>query len=1038
MAAYSVADIPFSIAKASTLTRFIWPMLLTMPFSHFVTKGMEEQINRTKRMNAMALDFTYYSQHMSQTGALSPGQQNFLAGSLIGSMDYRYQFFSPDQQMRIMKIGLANNLLDSKSQMGQINKGDIQQFKANYEELRKTTEEIVKMMNTTIEGGMAMIKNFKDMGFKVRDIKQQIAATKGLGELAGIGQQNMAMVAQAGAQNVQGTMFPSIFGAKLYQQNAATAALMARGSIASQYTVDRAGGPAQAGATLANMQMNLWQSGFGTKFLAYAMDKMGSLNEERFRRVISGQLSPFEISSGAAQSGYNMGLNRVMFPFFEQNALRAIAEQPNAGQINAMAIQSMFDAWRRRLPGNIMQQAAAFARQRGGTIDDQRLFMENLLANKGFGLQYGAQRVAELEGMNYTPIPRYGPFELTIRQGLHEAETWGETTGAGIIDFTRTAYRNLIERPIGGAVARTTGTINEMLVASGLRSPYSVIDKTFRLNKGLGDYKTGLSEMYGISTQPGVDLARGLLAISKGQTVDRLIPASNVNVDLQYIENKDQLKYLMSKITSALYQGTAKRLYLEKDIATGFRLQSKNANTYTAEYWAGVLDNLKKRNPNSFFEAEISKSQAAINDLQTNKARYISGFQQQGGYVENQSIAEVTQNYAPITVTPTERWQATLTQEQNKLKYYQQQQMKFVGADLSDFNAPITNIDKYNTEIREKNRLLRGLLTKPMGWGELGKTTTYLNELSRREAQYTLADLNRPNIRVTSKWDFIANQYKAFFLGNEAAGELKRLMGQYHYDRSEEGIQNLMEAIRRGEIIKSEEPSMLGKYVDIRKTFEPVINRLAGFDFTGNYIQAMNNRDIGGSVNKAAALVNAYYQAGKGFVPKTFYTQMYSAVTTGGKTYEDFIANVEKQNKTRGYLETMFGLSQSGGITQQKLASWKDPASGLANFVNFMEQSSNIQAQLKSINYYEDQAVKTITKYMGDPGSYQGRTALKVSLGQDQKDIVLNNNNVQQVLSLIQAKLGLQGGALPDGKGMTPTLNPPKLNYWNNNWMATM
>ena len=492
------------------------PTLATMPVTHFIESQLDYELERQKRINSMALDFNQYSNQMSVTGLLGRGQQNFLATNLMTSMDARYQFFKPDEQLRIMKLGLSSGLLDSRSKPGFTNEGDLKQFQRNFEELRKQTEEVVKLLNTTIEGGMSFIKNYKDMGFKANEIKRQIQMTKGFGELSGLGVQNMGQLAMAGAQNVQGTMYSSTLGASLYQANAASATLMARGSSTGQYAVERVGGAAQAGAILSNIQMSLMSSGIGRKFFASAMNPDGTIDETRMQNLLTGKPSAFGIASGANQTGFNMGLNRILFPLFMEDAINNMAKRPD-GTIERFT-QQEFDVWRSRLPGNVQQQAYAFAKRQGLGPRETALFYTNLLSNKGLGARQGAMDVADWESTNYTPARYYGSTEIEARKAWHGAEMLGRGAAYGIINESYDIW-DTTRRVFGKTGAVIGGAYNQLLLNAGIGSPYRDVDYTYRRNEGLGNITEGLKIAYGLESARGSDWGKGLDLLAQGKKI---------------------------------------------------------------------------------------------------------------------------------------------------------------------------------------------------------------------------------------------------------------------------------------------------------------------------------------------------------------------------------------------------------------------------------------------------------------------------------------------------------------------------------------
>jgi hypothetical protein len=440
---------------AGAASGMIIPALMTAP----ITMAVEGELKRREFAANISTDLDLYRRRI---GGNFTYQQTTALGRQLQQQMYRGEFtrpgetgdfFGPNQQMQIMKTGLASGLLNAGNQdigqmltarggkidtsilnaMGQ--SGTTQQFVKNFEKLRDTTRDVVKILNTTLVGGMSVIKELQQSGFTSIDaIRQQVIQAKGFGEITGVGAQNMMLIGRAGAQAVQGTGWSGMSGASMYQQAATTAALQAQVSPVMARAVERAGGIAQAGATIASGQMNLLNSGMGTRVVASMLRPDGSIDPVMMDRMRSGGMSAYEITSRASGVGYAMGAGgRAMFDLTRQKALEAMSNQDRQ-----MLIQQTFNAWRANKVGDARQQAWVFAERQMGITDlaQREVMMESLTSSKQYDRQYAAlqaQRIgaAMQERPTYwNPIAR-GTFNAMVSVGQ-----FGAGMGSAIVDET--------------------------------------------------------------------------------------------------------------------------------------------------------------------------------------------------------------------------------------------------------------------------------------------------------------------------------------------------------------------------------------------------------------------------------------------------------------------------------------------------------------------------------------------------------------------------------------------------------------------------
>jgi len=352
------------------------PMAAAAALAYIPGKAINQAVERQRFIHSTASDIEQYREGLGFNSPLGIGSATNLAESLQRTM-YQGGFFNTEQQSRIHKIGLSNNMISSR---GGKAGGTIQQYEKNFIELRDTTAEVVKLLKTTIEGGMSVMKELQQSGFSVGAIKGQIRQAKAFGNLTGLGSQNMLQIGAAGAASVQGTPWSASVGASMYQSGAAQAATIANANRSGAYAVQRVGGTAAAGAMIATAQMNVLSSGLGTRGVAYAMNTNGTIDNSRMARLLSGKASAYEIESGASQRGYGMGISgRALFERNKEDFLNNLSDE---GRV-AMT-QQLFQKWGTQRYGTEEAKAWVFAGKYTNDIREQRLLSESLLRPKGF------------------------------------------------------------------------------------------------------------------------------------------------------------------------------------------------------------------------------------------------------------------------------------------------------------------------------------------------------------------------------------------------------------------------------------------------------------------------------------------------------------------------------------------------------------------------------------------------------------------------------------------------------------------------------
>lgn len=572
-AAYgAVGSITMAAAKAALgpgmvsfgLGGFLAPMAIGGFMANQVNKGVQQSLTRQRYMHQIASDVEQYRGQLGFDQTLSYGQASNLGAQLYNSMKGKDEFFDAEQQMRMHKIAVSNNMISARGKG--VTSGTVTQYKKNFQELKETTEEVVKLLQTTIEGGMSVIKEMNQAGFSsLKDIKAQIRHAKAVGDITGLGFQNTSQIGLAGAMAVQGTPISAAQGTRMYQAGSMQAYSISQGSSEGSYLVGRAGGVAGAGQYIASAQMNAVMSGMGTRMLAYAMNPDGTINDSKMGSLLSGRVSSYDVNVGANQTGYNMGTKRVMFDVYRRRALNKMT--PEA--MNRF-FKQQFNLWRSQRGGGVEEQAHVFSGLYSNDPLQQELLRESLLGtdimsisrNRGMALGYASNMVD-------SPV---GPVENVFR-----------TIGRGITKPLQAIGYAGTEGLFRGLKAVGRGAVNAVdwygkTAATNLRWAFGDPDWMLR-KQDLGNFSESIiANLGGAGLTEGESAAMSFLGGAGQELIEKYRYSERERGrPKQYkFENLTAKQYqlLFQKVTTAVASGTEDKLVQDYDFT---KLYSKIA-----------------------------------------------------------------------------------------------------------------------------------------------------------------------------------------------------------------------------------------------------------------------------------------------------------------------------------------------------------------------------------------------------------------------------------------------------------------------------
>lgn len=539
-----------------TLIRGALGMGVSGALASIAQYGIENRIHQKTMQASISKDIYQYKDNI---GLKAATPENF---DKLGSRMYNAMgeggFFGVEGMDRIHKLALSNNML-SAIKTGSVNSGTIKQYEQNFKELTKTTEEIVKMLNTTIEGGMKVMKEMQGQGFSsLAQIRSQIQQTKGYGVSSGLGTSNMMQIGRIGAEATAGTPYTAATGSRTFQRVASNLAIGAKASPAMAGAIQNVGGIGNATSAVSGAMMNIMSSRMGDQFAAYVMDpKTGKMDQAKMEKLMSGKLSPYEVSQGAAATGYGLGTKKAMFDKFKYDMLN------NTNNLQAFA-SMQFDTWRKTKPyANTEEAAWVFAGQYSNSFDQQNLLYQSLLEpSRDFVTEAGRSYVEDLKNSQ-----RYG---FNNRAGIgNNLKRLTRNTVKGVGDFSTAVFGGLfVDAPVEGAKYLAEGA---RVIGKGV-AEYGNTHGLWITNMGrVGSAEDAYKMKYGLGNQATtaeiIDAfeSGNLIPQSSSTGIDS-ITAGDMASTLSSIGTNDTTRPIINKLSSMRENTTIKQILKSNDL----------------------------------------------------------------------------------------------------------------------------------------------------------------------------------------------------------------------------------------------------------------------------------------------------------------------------------------------------------------------------------------------------------------------------------------------------------------------------------------
>lgn len=376
----------------------------------------ERAVERNRWRYNIAKDINTYSKRFTGGRGFDTSDIESGADTLMNEMWSGGDFFDKETQAKIHKMTVSSGMLKGKN---------IDQYIRNFKDIKENVKDIVKLMNTTVEGGLSIMKELQNVGFSSPGaVKNQIVQARAYGNMTGIGSQNMMSLGASAAQAAQGTGWSRTAAAEGAQTMAAITGFQSSVNPRMASAVKNMGGVANAAMVSNNAFMNMLQSGMGRQTMAYLMDpSTKGLDKDKMEKLMSGDVSASQIVSGANRYGSSgrMGgaYNRATF---DRDSLEVMNEMSPVERL--MTARHMYGAWSKSRGGENDTTAHVFA----------KMFTQNM------------------PGANIVASQLTGAIPLTRMRAAQESQRF-QLAGAGL-DHSR-------RRPVAKSIGDTFTRIGE-------------------------------------------------------------------------------------------------------------------------------------------------------------------------------------------------------------------------------------------------------------------------------------------------------------------------------------------------------------------------------------------------------------------------------------------------------------------------------------------------------------------------------------------------------------------------------------------------
>ena len=286
--------------------------------------------------------------------------------------------------------------------------GDLDKFKKKFKEIKDGVREMAKVLNVSLEEGLATMKEIYSAGVDPTRAVEVASIASATGRVAGRTGSEMLTLGLQGAEQFRGTGVSMEIGMRGAMMNLSAIRAARDAGLISKEAIEQAGGEEALALRRVQRQVQFAQSGEGRAFMASFFDpQAGGVNQAAFEAAISGSKDISELAQDAAR---NLNDPSKLIKFESQQEQMA-SEMGKA--FGGRGLQ--FSQW-----GLAMAEATYMARHTGATTEDS---FRAIMLRKGISPQELEAIQGEMKGaMNVFGASQKGAAQERDRLASEEAE----------------------------------------------------------------------------------------------------------------------------------------------------------------------------------------------------------------------------------------------------------------------------------------------------------------------------------------------------------------------------------------------------------------------------------------------------------------------------------------------------------------------------------------------------------------------------------------------------------------------------------------
>ena len=283
----------------------------------------------------------------------------------LRTMDIEDELLGGEDITKILEEGTRFGLFEGFG-------GEIEKFKKKFTEIKDNVREMAKVLNVSLEEGLATMKEMYGAGIDPSRAREVATFASAAGRVAGRTGSEMITLGLQGAEQFRGTGVSMDIGMRGAMMNLTAIRAARDAGLISKEAIEQAGGEEALALRRTQRQVQFAQSGEGRAYMASFFDQStGGLNATAFEEAITGGKDIAELARDAARN-LNDPAKLIQF---ESQQERVASEMGKA--FGGRGLQ--FGQW-----GLAMAEATYMARYTGATTEDA---FRSIMLRKGVSPQ---------------------------------------------------------------------------------------------------------------------------------------------------------------------------------------------------------------------------------------------------------------------------------------------------------------------------------------------------------------------------------------------------------------------------------------------------------------------------------------------------------------------------------------------------------------------------------------------------------------------------------------------------------------------------